>query len=349
MGDTHLTSHSNSPSPIDNSTYNMQGVTWDPSQAHMPLTHAHYGATSAQDPGLPYHDLSSSSGSLPAASYPPYQNFNHNPSPESLSPRSPDFPSSYSDSQQYPFHPVRPQPTIQTRSLVSLNSSEQYGSLPRSSPTSLRPRTSRTAHEQYEEEIQHLRRKVRELELINESARLHQKELETELANQLPTSPHNHGSFNNGHGLPSPILTPSPQSSAFQASWKARTDARIRQFCSLNRAGNALCAWHDSRRERRAYPPRMAPPGRLNCGCTYEEALFEESLSRHGVGSYHPGENVRMDPALRNPLLKILQMRYGYRDGDFERDIATGEWVEGEGHAMWEHKAIAELPNARKK
>ncbi|KAF8431543.1 hypothetical protein L210DRAFT_3361543, partial [Boletus edulis BED1] len=72
-------------------------------------------------------------------------------------------------------------------------------------------------------------------------------------------------------------------------SWKARTDARIRLFCSLNRAGNALCSWHDSRRERRAYPPRMAPPGCLNCGCTYDEALFEESLSRHGVGSYHPG------------------------------------------------------------
>ena len=214
------------------------------------------------------------------------------------------------------------------------------------SGSSMRSRASRTTQEQYEDEIRHLRKKVRELELINESARLRQKDLESELANDRPGPSQGFGGAN--HGLPSPILTPSPQSSTFQASWKARTDARIRQFCSLNRAGNALCAWHDSRRERRAYPPRMAPPGHLNCGCTYEEALFEESLSRHGVGSYHPGENVRMDPALRNPLLKLLQTRYGYRDGDFERDIATGNWVEGEGHAVWEHKAVAGVPSARK-
>lgn len=133
-----------------------------------------------------------------------------------------------------------------------------------------------------------------------------------------------------------------------QMSWKARTDARVRLFCSLNRAGNALCSWHDSRRERRAYPPRMAPPGCLNCGCTYEEALFEESLSRHGVGSYHPGETVRMDPALRNPLLRLLQQRYNYRDGDFERDAVTGEWLEGEGHLLWEQKLAAGALSVRK-
>ncbi len=80
---------------------------------------------------------------------------------------------------------------------------------------------------------------------------------------------------------------------------------------------------HDSRRERRQYPPRMAPHGVLNCGCTYEEALFEESLSRHGVGAYLPGDSVRMDPNLRNPLLKLLKQRYGYRDGDFERKKAV--------------------------
>lgn len=140
------------------------------------------------------------------------------------------------------------------------------------------------------------------------------------------------------HGLPSPAPTPTFQQSsqAFQQSWNARTEVRTKLFCSLNRAGNALCAWHDSRRERRQFPPRNAPRGYLNCGCTYEEALFEESLSRHGVGSYHPGESVRMDPALRNPLLKLLKSRYGYRDGDFERDSQTGDWVEGEGPAKWE-------------
>ncbi|KAH8116142.1 hypothetical protein DFH11DRAFT_1725651 [Phellopilus nigrolimitatus] len=121
-----------------------------------------------------------------------------------------------------------------------------------------------------------------------------------------------------------------------EASWRRRTDARVRKYCSPNRAGNALCAWHDTRRERRAYPPRMAPVGTLNCGCTVAEALFEESLSRHGVGSYLPGDNVRMDPALRNPLLRLLEARYGYRDGDFERDPLTGDWQEGDGHERWE-------------
>lgn len=139
-----------------------------------------------------------------------------------------------------------------------------------------------------------------------------------------------------------------PVSPSFQASWKARTDARVKQFCSLNRAGNALCSWHDSRRERRTYPPRMAPTGYLNCGCTFEEALFEESLSRHGVGSYLPGETVRMDPALRNPLLKLLQQRYGYRDGDFERNPRTGDWTQGEGHVYWEQQIQAGIINPRR-
>ncbi|KIK70087.1 hypothetical protein GYMLUDRAFT_34551 [Collybiopsis luxurians FD-317 M1] len=132
-----------------------------------------------------------------------------------------------------------------------------------------------------------------------------------------------------------------PTSPSFEASWRARSEARIKQFCSLNRAGNALCAWHDSRRERRIYPPRMAPFGTLNCGCTYEQALFEESLSRHNVGSYLPGDSVRMDPALRNPLLKLLEERYNYRDGDFERDPVTGNWLPGEGSAYWEQQAAS--------
>ncbi|KAJ7463645.1 hypothetical protein FB451DRAFT_458033 [Mycena latifolia] len=172
-----------------------------------------------------------------------------------------------------------------------------------------------------EAEILRLRKRVHELEQLTQ--RTEDKSLElgyTELIERFlfPTS------------------TPAPATTGFQASWKARTDARIRQFCALNRAGNALCAWHDSRRERRVYPPRMAPDGYLNCGCTYEEALFEESLSRHGVGSYLPGDTVRMDPSLRNPLLKLLERRFGYKDGDFERDPHTGDWLPGEGPAVWE-------------
>ncbi|KAJ3877428.1 hypothetical protein F5051DRAFT_440569 [Lentinula edodes] len=142
-----------------------------------------------------------------------------------------------------------------------------------------------------------------------------------------------------------------PASAFFKASWAARTTARTKYLCSLNRAGNALCAWHDSRRERRAYPPRNAPRDTLNCGCTYEEALFEESLSRHKVGSYLPGESVRMDPALRNPLLQLLKHRYGYQDGDFERDPFTGDWVSEdgheEGHEHWE-RLLASGVNPRR-
>ncbi|KAJ3766497.1 hypothetical protein FB446DRAFT_385762 [Lentinula raphanica] len=145
---------------------------------------------------------------------------------------------------------------------------------------------------------------------------------------------------------PLPPVTPH-----FQASWAARTNARVKFLCSLNRAGNALCAWHDSRRERRVYPPRNAPPNTLNCGCTYEEALFEESLSRHRVGSYLPGDTVRMDPNLRNPLLRLLKERYGYRDGDFERDPLTGDWKQTgeyqEGHEHWE-RLLASGVNPRR-
>ncbi|THH29240.1 hypothetical protein EUX98_g4939 [Antrodiella citrinella] len=195
---------------------------------------------------------------------------------------------------------------------------------------------SRSSRSHPEAEVQHLRNKIRELELINKSARERVRELEHEVARVNYTG----SSTLAISGLPSPMPTPTLSTShGFQENWKARTDARVKLFCSLNRAGNALCAWHDSRRERRQWPPRNAPPGYLNCGCSYEEALFEESLSRHGVGSYHPGESVRMDPALRNPLLKLLQVRYGYRDGDFERDSGSGNWLQGEGAAYWESRA----------
>ncbi|KAJ7770615.1 hypothetical protein B0H16DRAFT_1715273 [Mycena metata] len=185
----------------------------------------------------------------------------------------------------------------------------------------------------HETEIRRLRKKLRETEQAFERAREQVKILESR---STPTR---------GGALPS---SAPPPTAAFQASWKARTDARVRQFCALNRAGNALCAWHDSRRERRVHPPRMAPNGYLNCGCTYDEALFEESLARHQVGSYLPGDSVRMDPALRNPLLKLLQTRYGYKDGDFERDSRTGDWLHGEGPAMWEANLQAGAPNPRR-
>ncbi|KAG7446787.1 uncharacterized protein BT62DRAFT_980425 [Guyanagaster necrorhizus] len=197
----------------------------------------------------------------------------------------------------------------------------QYETLPAHSPSS-------SGSTSPQEEIRNLRRRVKELERANEQDKERMRMLQMELNSNS-----------------SPRLSTSP---SFQESWRLRTEARQRQFCSLNRAGNALCAWHDSRRERRVHPPRMAPSGYLNCGCSFEEALFEESLSRHGVGSYLPGENVRMDPALRNPLLKLLQERYGYRDGDFERDPRTGDWMAGDGPEKWEQQLHSGITNPRR-
>lgn len=183
-----------------------------------------------------------------------------------------------------------------------------------------------------QDDARRLHRRVRELEQLNAQAREQIQSLESQLNRR--------GRAYTASDIPPAMITPAA-SVSFQTAWKARTEARIRQFCSLNRAGNALCSWHDSRRERRVHAPRMAPPGHLNCGCTFEEALFEESLARHNVGSYLPGDSVRMDPALRNPLLRLLQTRYGYRDGDFERDPRTGDWVQGEGPAYWEQQVQA--------
>ena len=213
---------------------------------------------------------------------------------------SPDSPGSHASGGSAPYNVAMTQ---------SQSASLSYsGNLPTSFPQSV----TSTA----EEEIRRLQRRVRELEAENSRTKA------ALMNGKASTSPRN-----------------APRSPTFLAGWKARTDARKRIFCSLNRAGNALCAWHDSRRERRAYPPRNAPPGYLNCGCTHEQALFEESLSRHGVGSYLPGESVRMDPALRNPLLQLLESRYGYKDGDFDYDPVSENWKEGESPLTWEQKA----------
>ncbi|KAL5514234.1 hypothetical protein ACEPAG_2322 [Sanghuangporus baumii] len=181
-------------------------------------------------------------------------------------------------------------------------------------------------------EVERLKQYIRELQNQNQelSSRVEQLQSEVNVARIEQAS----RLMSPGEALASSSYNLS--SRHMDESWRRRTDARVRKFCSPNRAGNALCAWHDTRRERRAYPPRMAPAGTLNCGCTVEEALFEESLARHGVGSYLPGDSVRMDPALRNPLLHLLETRYGYRDGDFERDPLSGQWLENEGPERWE-------------
>lgn len=267
----------------------------------------------------------------------------------------------YAHSWSHPPQPQSAQSPIGSHSQI-LNPANSYAT----PPPSAKP-ASAMSRQELEQELSRLKTRVNELEVVH-----HWFELKGMRGGQdvqhhprlpQPLSTGHHGHQHNQHGsglnsvpsMPSALHTPPGSidsassdhqqqavmggvapTEEFAASWRARTDARIKRFCALNRAGNALCAWHDSRRERRAYPPRQAPPGYLNCGCTDEEALFEESLARHGVGSYHPGEMVRMDPALRNPLLKLLETRFGYVDGDFERDPNTGLWVEGEGADLWE-------------
>ncbi|KAI0047695.1 hypothetical protein FA95DRAFT_1558789 [Auriscalpium vulgare] len=362
MGDIHLSSNSedsNSPSPTSESSHHHRhaynnvasGMVWTQTTPEASGS-AGMQPASFDDHSAPmsFNHMSSPSTSLtsssPSANYLQYSEYNNatygNPNASSSSHSPPMFPAS-SYPEQFAYQGRNPPPVgipMIGQPGVGFSGSTR-GPIP-ITPTTAIPSGSRPSRPT-DDEIRYLRNKVHELELINESARLRMRELESELANPMHSSSYPSSSVS---GLPTPA--PPPASSSFNASWKARTDARVKLFCSLNRAGNALCAWHDSRRERRAHPPRMAPPGHLNCGCTFEEALFEESLARHDVGSYHPGESVRMDPALRNPLLKLLQQRYGYKDGDFERDGSTGNWLEGEGPSAWEARAMSGASSHRK-
>lgn len=360
MGEIHLSSNSegsNSPSSASDGSQRKQdsynvasGMVWSQTSADVtgqPTIQA--ASFDDHSNALSFQNISSPSGSLnsnsPSMSYLQYPDNNHS-SYTNPNASPPVFPTSgYSESfNAYPQTrgATTPAPSLVIPQLAHIPSGR--GPIP-ITPTTVVPGGNRSHRSSSDDELRYLRNKVRELELVNESARLRIRELENELAH--PASGPLYPSSSSISGLPAPAPQ-LPASPSFAASWKARTDSRIKLFCSLNRAGNALCAWHDSRRERRAHPPRMAPPGHLNCGCTFEEALFEESLSRHDVGSYHPGENVRMDPALRNPLLNLLQKRYGYKDGDFERDPVTGNWLDGEGPGPWEARALAGISSHRK-
>ncbi|KAH8998112.1 hypothetical protein EDB92DRAFT_1838041 [Lactarius akahatsu] len=362
MGDIHLSPNSegsNSPSPTSDGSQHQQesynvasGMVWSQTNADVTGQPAIQTASfDGHSNPLSFQNISSPSGSLtsgsPSTSYMQYHDYNHTnyANPNASGTHSPPVFSTTGYSESFNAYPqtrsaTTPAPPLIIPQLAHFPSSRGAMPITPSTAVAAGSRPNRST----EDELRYLRNKVRELELINESARLRIRELENELANPASGSLYSSSSIS---GLPSPAPQ-LPTSPSFAASWKARTDARIKLFCSLNRAGNALCAWHDSRRERRAHPPRMAPPGHLNCGCTFEEALFEESLSRHDVGSYHPGESVRMDPALRNPLLKLLQKRYGYKDGDFERDPISGNWMEGEGPGPWEARALAGISSHRK-
>ena len=260
---------------------------------------------------VPGHNLSFADMNPSLMTMDNYATTRNNFSPPSMPPQSPTY-------QGHPAHYGQGHSSTQTPG----NNGVPYESVsmpPYPSPSSPSFET--------EDELHRLRRRVRELEIECTRNRNTIESL------RRPTAV----------GLPTPSPSPS-----FQESWKARTEIRKKMFCSPNRAGNALCSWHDSRRERRAYPPRQAPPGYLNCGCSHEEALFEETLSRNNVGSYRPGDAVRMDPALRNPLLKLLENRYGYKDGDFERDLLMDRWIDGESPSSWESKAQSGPANRRR-
>ncbi|KAI0777283.1 hypothetical protein BD413DRAFT_609671 [Trametes elegans] len=295
-------------------------ASWTPSPTSSTMSNATF-MTVPNDTNMNYlAPVTPAPSASPSGAFGSFSQFNMSVygSPEALSP-------AFSD--QYGYPPDRTPPSSTTPMVIS----------PSTTPAPLHPsRQSRSTLDDLKEENRCLQQRIHELEIVNQSARRRVRQLEQEVSRSAYPG-----------GLPSPMNTPQA-TPTFDQEWHARTEARKKLLCSLNRAGNALCAWHDSRRERRAYPPRMAPPGHLNCGCTYEEALFEESLARHHVGSYLPGESVRMDPALRNPLLKLLQRRYGYRDGDFERDPVTGGWVNDEGAAKWEQKLASGASYSRR-
>jgi len=115
---------------------------------------------------------------------------------------------------------------------------------------------------------------------------------------------------------------------------KQRTERRSTLRKLLNRNGNRCCAWCEPRRERRRYGPRQAPDDQMTCGCTVEDALFEESLARNGIGSMDTSRQ-RLDPELRRDLLALLKNRYKYQDGDLDFNHDTLEWESGGNAESW--------------
>ncbi|KAH9933910.1 uncharacterized protein B0H18DRAFT_1115265 [Fomitopsis serialis] len=344
MGDAHITnSHLGGSVP--------SGMAWSiPQGAYGQL--ADDSSMSAFGPAPPTPASAGPSGQFSLYSYQtPYNTPSYSPNPDPYPHHSSALPSPTSFAEQFAMQQARadvmahahqglstPGPATPTSAGAMAGSMSMAPSpIPGAVPMGRDPRRSSS------EEIRRLHQRIAELEADRDTVvqRAHQlsKSWRVVWAGWRARSPRDPPSLSHAHPT---------HPSALEEEWRARTEARRKIFCGVNRAGNALCAWHDSRRERRAYPPRNAPPGMLNCGCTYEQALFEESLSYHGVGSYHPGESVRMDPALRNPLLKLLEERYNYRDGDFDFDPVTRTWRNGEGAAYWEQRLASGAANTRR-
>lgn len=126
------------------------------------------------------------------------------------------------------------------------------------------------------------------------------------------------------------------QEIAHEDEMARRTEARVALlFPPSPMTGLTSCIWHSRHPELFTYrAPGTAPADSLNCGCSIEGALFEESLLRNGVIEMVAGQT-SLDVALRGQLLELLKHRYNYRDGDFEIDPQTGDWVEGDGVQVW--------------
>ncbi|KAH7099623.1 hypothetical protein BKA62DRAFT_304345 [Auriculariales sp. MPI-PUGE-AT-0066] len=134
--------------------------------------------------------------------------------------------------------------------------------------------------------------------------------------------------------LTSPVMMPSV---AFQrpSDHARRAARRLELITKPNRIGNRSCAFHATATPY-GIPAHSAPDGLMNCGCSVNEALLEESLAKNRVGSMAP--HGRLDPELRRSILKLLEDRYDYKDGDLDFDRASLKWREGDDPSSWERK-----------
>ncbi|KAH7100063.1 hypothetical protein BKA62DRAFT_707465 [Auriculariales sp. MPI-PUGE-AT-0066] len=128
---------------------------------------------------------------------------------------------------------------------------------------------------------------------------------------------------------------PPPQMKPSDREYIERSQLREQAICHPNRVGKAYCAWHGTARIKSNKTP---DPGNLSCDCPLKEALFEEALARHGVGSVKTGPE-RVHPDIRRALLQLLEKCFNYRDGDFDVDPATGQWIPGQTPHDWARRA----------
>jgi len=156
-----------------------------------------------------------------------------------------------------------------------------------------------------------------------------------QLQAQTPAGTMNPAHLNMANNLPPPTAR---TTLSRPRDHQKRTERRKSLRELLNRNSNRCCAWCESRRERRKYGPRQIPEGQMTCGCSIEDALFEDSLARNGVGSIDTTRQ-RLDPELRRNLLSLLKKQYKYQDGDLDFDHDTLEWSSGGDAVSWMARA----------